>query len=77
MKVTRGGDITTAAIAHQAHSSPEELRFTGTDFNSYVTVSTVSGAHIASTDRCPPAGPRDLGVEPRMSVFGNPVVEIA
>ena len=35
-----GGDITTAAIAHLAHSTPEEFRFTSTDFNSYVTVST-------------------------------------
>lgn len=39
-----GGDITTAAIAHLAHSTPEEYRFTSTDFNSYVTVSTAAGA---------------------------------
>ena len=39
-----GGDITTAAIAHLAHSTPEEFRFTATDFNSYVTVSTAEGA---------------------------------
>ena len=26
-----GGDITTAAIAHLAHSTPEEFRFTGTE----------------------------------------------
>src|SRR4051812_7317258 len=39
-----GGDIATAAIAHLAHSTPEEFRFTSTDFNSYVTVSTADGA---------------------------------
>ena len=39
-----GGDITTAAIAHLAQSTPEEFRFTSTDFNSYVTVSTADGA---------------------------------
>jgi len=39
-----GGDVTTAAIAHLAHSTPEEYRFTSTDFNSYVTVSTADGA---------------------------------
>src|SRR5206468_710782 len=39
-----GGDITTAAIAHLAHSTPEPFRFTSTDFNSYVTVSTADGA---------------------------------
>ena len=33
-----GGDITTAAIAHLAHSTPPEFLFTATDFNSYVTV---------------------------------------
>src|SRR4029453_12863518 len=38
-----GGDITTAAIAHLAHSTPEPLRFSATDFNSYVTVSTAEG----------------------------------
>src|SRR5207302_6132394 len=32
---TWGGDIVTAAIAHLAHSTPEEFRFTSTDFNSY------------------------------------------
>lgn len=44
-----GGDIVTAAIAHLAHSTPEELRFTSTDFNSYVTVSTADGTHTAQT----------------------------
>ena len=44
---SRGGDITTAAIAHLAHSTPEEFRFTCTDFNSYVTVATADGAHGA------------------------------
>jgi L-alanine-DL-glutamate epimerase-like enolase superfamily enzyme len=39
-----GGDIITAAIAHLAHSTPQEFRFTSTDFNSYVTVSTATGA---------------------------------
>ena len=39
-----GGDIVTAAIAHLAHSTPDELLFTATDFNSYVTVSTADHA---------------------------------
>ena len=33
---TWGGDITTAAIAHLAHSTPERFLFSATDFNSYV-----------------------------------------
>jgi L-alanine-DL-glutamate epimerase-like enolase superfamily enzyme len=39
-----GGDVTTAAIAHLAHSTPVELSFSATDFNSYVTVLHGGGA---------------------------------
>ncbi len=39
-----GGDIITAAISHLAHSTPPELLFTATDFNSYVTVDIADGA---------------------------------
>ena len=45
-----GGDVTTAAIAHLAHSTPTELLFTSTDFNSYVTVSTAE-ARPAAVER--------------------------
>jgi len=41
---TWGSDVATAAIAHLAHSTPEKLRFSSTDFNSYVTVDTAKGA---------------------------------
>ena len=34
---TWGGDMTTAAIAHLARSTPAEFLFSATDFNSYVT----------------------------------------
>lgn len=40
-----GGDIITAAIAHLAHSTPPEFRFTATDFNSYVTVCNERALH--------------------------------
>ena len=33
---TWGGDFTTAAIAHLAHSTPPKFLFTSTDFNSYL-----------------------------------------
>jgi cis-L-3-hydroxyproline dehydratase len=72
-----GGDITTAAIAHLAHSTPEEFRFTSTDFNSYVTVSTADGA--PQRDRGSMAASNDpgLGVTPRMEALGKRVVEVA
>lgn len=39
-----GGDIATAAISHLAHSTPEKLRFSSTDFNSYNTLSYSKGS---------------------------------
>lgn len=72
-----GGDITTAAIAHLAHSTPEEFRFTSTDFNSYVTVSTATGAPQRREGFMVASHDPGLGVTPRMDVLGNRVVEVA
>lgn len=72
-----GGDITTAAIAHLAHSTPEEFRFTSTDFNSYVTVSTAHDApqrqhgYMAASDK------PGLGIRPKMDVLGKRVVDVS
>ena len=71
-----GGDITTAAIAHLAHSTPTEFLFTATDFNSYVTVSTAEGAPHRVDGRMAASTQPGLGVAPRMSVLGKPVLEI-
>lgn len=68
-----GGDIGTAAIAHLAQSTPERFRFSATDFNSYVTVSTAEGAprRIDGTLAAPEAP--GLGIRPRFEVLGDPV----
>ena len=71
-----GGDVTTAAIAHLAHSTPPELLFTATDFNSYVTVSTATGAPQRKRGRLSASGEPGLGVEPRMDVLGEPVLSV-
>ncbi|MAG57447.1 MAG: mandelate racemase [Planctomycetes bacterium] len=71
-----GGDITTAAIAHLAHSTPTELLFTSTDFNSYVTVSTAEGAPQRDGGRLAASTEPGLGVSPRADVLGEPVVEV-
>jgi cis-L-3-hydroxyproline dehydratase len=71
-----GGDITTAAIAHLAHSTPEALRFSATDFNSYVTVSTAEGAPRRLRGRMAASTAPGLGIEPRPDVLGEPVVEV-
>lgn len=68
-----GGDITTAAIAHLAHSTPPELLFTSTDFNSYVTVSTAEGAPQRTGGRMAASTEPGLGIRPRMEVLGDPV----
>ena len=72
-----GGDITTAAIAHLAHSTPEEFRFSSTDFNSYVTVSNATGAPRRESGRMRASTEPGLGIEPRFDVLGPRVVEIA
>jgi L-alanine-DL-glutamate epimerase-like enolase superfamily enzyme len=71
-----GGDITTAAIAHLAHSTPEEFRFTSTDFNSYVTVSTADGAPRRVEGYMAASAAPGLGVTPKWDVLGRRVVDI-
>lgn len=72
-----GGDITTAAIAHLAHSTPEELRFTSTDFNSYVTVSNASGAPQRKNGWLHAPTTPGLGTIPRFDVLGPRLVDIS
>ena len=72
-----GGDVVTAAIAHLAHSTPTELLFTATDFNSYVTVSTAEGAPQRDNGRMRASTEPGLGIEPRMEVLGDPVVDVS
>ncbi len=72
-----GGDIATAAIAHLAHSTPTPFRFTSTDFNSYVTVSTATGAPQRVNGTMVASQEPGLGVEPNLHVLGKPVLEIS
>ncbi|HLK16116.1 MAG TPA: cis-3-hydroxy-L-proline dehydratase [Fimbriimonadaceae bacterium] len=71
-----GGDIVTAAISHLAHSTPTELLFTSTDFNSYVTLPFADGAPQRHHGRMAASAAAGLGVTPRMDVLGRPVLEI-
>ena len=72
-----GGDVTTAAIAHLAHSTPPEFLFTATDFNSYVTVSIADGAPRRVNGRMAAPTAPGLGVSPRRDVLGDPVLVVA
>jgi len=71
-----GGDVTTAAIAHLAHSTPEAFRFTSTDFNSYVTVSHADGAPVRDNGCMAASTSPGLGVTLKADVIGPRVVEI-
>jgi len=68
-----GGDIITAAIAHLAHSTPEALRFSATDFNSYVTVRNATGAPQRVAGHMSASDDPGLGIEPDIDVLGAPV----
>ena len=72
-----GGDITTAAIAHLAHSTPTEFLFTATDFNSYVTVSAAEGAPQRVQGRMAASSAPGLGIQPRWDVLGKPLVDVS
>ena len=68
-----GGDIITSAIAHLAHSTPERLRFSATDFNSYVTVRNATGAPERADGRMQASREPGLGIKPVPDVLGEPV----
>ncbi len=70
---TWGGDITTAAIAHLAHSTPERFLFSSTDFNSYVSVAVADGAPQRKHGRLAASREPGLGVQPMMHVLGKPL----
>lgn len=69
-----GGDITTAAIAHLAHSTPPEFLFSTTDFNSYVTVRTADGAPERVNGRMAASNQPGLGIKPKTDVLGKPLL---
>ena len=71
-----GGDIVTAAIAALAHSTPTELLFSSTDFNSYVTTSIAEGAPQRTGGRLAAGTEPGLGVRPRLDVLGDPVLTV-
>ncbi|REJ76093.1 MAG: mandelate racemase [Acidobacteria bacterium] len=72
---TWGGDIITSAIAHLAHSTPEEFLFSATDFNSYVTKSIAEGAPHRIDGRMAAPTTAGLGVAPIWKALGDPVFQ--
>lgn len=71
-----GGDFTTAAIAHLAHSTPPRALFTSTDFNSYVTIHTARNPPLRQHGRLAAPTAPGLGLQPDSEVLGEPVLVI-
>ena len=71
-----GGDIITAAISHLAHSTPTELLFSSTDFNSYVTISIANDAPQRNNGRLAASTAPGLGITPKMDVLGQAMFEV-
>ncbi len=70
---TWGGDITTAAIAHLARSTPSDFTFSATDFNSYGTVDIAEGAPSRVNGRMTAPDRPGLGITPIFKALGDPV----
>lgn len=70
---TWGGDITTAAIAHLALSTPAEFTFSATDFNSYGTIDIAEGAPKRVNGRMTASDRPGLGVAPLFDALRSPV----
>ena len=70
-----GGDIITAAISHLAHSTPAELLFSSTDFNSYVTVSIADDAPQRNNGRMAASSAPGLGITPKTEALGQAMFE--
>ncbi len=70
-----GGEIATAAIAHLAHTIPQEFHFQSSAFHEYTHTEIATGApkiedgYMVSPDR------PGLGVEPVMDTLGDPVFQ--
>ena len=73
---TWGGDIVTAAIAHLAHSTPEALRLSATDFNSYVTQRIAEGAPQRKDGTMQASSASGLGITPDLEALGTPVLTV-
>ena len=70
---TWGGEITTAAVAHFAASTPPEYLVNSTDLMNYNTRSTGIGGPTVSGGKLYATDTPGLGVEPDFESLGDPV----
>lgn len=70
---TWGGEITTAALAHLAASTPEEFLINATDLHNYNTRSTGKPGPETRDGKLYASDQPGLGVEPDFDSLGSPV----
>jgi len=71
-----GGDISTAAISHLAHSTPEKFRFSSTDFNSYNSFNYAEGSPQREKGCFSASDKPGLGISVDEKIKFNPEFEI-
>ncbi len=72
---TWGGEITTAAVAHFAASTPEEYLINSTDLMNYNTRSTGIGGPTTQGGKLYAGNAPGLGVSPDFESLGDPVAD--
>ncbi len=77
LEVTWGGDVTTAAIAHRGLSTPEEVRFSRTDFNSFQAICTATDSPPRENGLMRASTSPGLGVAARRNVIDERVIKVA
>ncbi len=68
-----GGEIATAAIAHFAHSVPQEFHFQSSAFHEYTEVEIATGAPVIEDGYMKVTDRPGLGVEVNKETLGEPV----
>ena len=70
---TWGGEITSAAVAHFAASTPQDYLVNSTDLHNYNTRSTGKGGPTVDDGKLYASDEPGLGVEPDYDSLGDPV----
>ncbi len=71
-----GGEIATAAIAHLAHTVPQEFHFQSSAFHEYSHTEIARGAPVIDGGWMISPDSPGLGVEPKLEVLGDPVYQV-
>ncbi len=70
---TWGSQIGDAAIAHLAHSTPEDFHFQSSAFHEYTTISTTIGGPNIKNGFMSCSENAGLGIEPNFDILGSPI----